>query len=72
MCVFVLRPLLLLYKWRRRWASSCEYKTNQAEFTDWMSFLLVNLMEEISPNTKELSANTKAFDQHGNTEKKMI
>ena len=29
----------------------------QADFTDWMSFLSSNLIEEISPNPEALSAN---------------
>ena len=32
--------------------------TDQADLTDWMSFLPSNLMEEISPNTEALNANS--------------
>ena len=39
MCAFILRPLLLLYKWIRTRALSSEYKTDRADFTDWISFL---------------------------------
>ena len=34
------------------------YKSDRADFSDWMTFLPSNLMEEISPNTEALSANT--------------
>ena len=37
---------------------SCKCKTKKAYFTGWMSFLPRNLMEEISPNSEILSANT--------------
>ena len=49
-------------------SSAC--KTDQADFTYWMSFLQFNLMEEISPTTESLSVNS--FHQHGNAEKTMI
>ena len=42
----------------RTWAFSSECKTDQSDFTDWMNFLLSNLMEEISPNPEALNANT--------------
>ena len=40
------------------WALSPECKTDQAHFTDWMSFLQSNLMEEIGPNPELLTTNT--------------
>ena len=42
--------------WMRTLSSA--RKTDQANFTDWMSILPSNLMEEISPNTAALRANT--------------
>ena len=42
-------------------------KTDPSDFTDWMSFLSSNLMEEIRPKTEALGANT--FHQHGKDEK---
>ena len=33
-------------------------KTDQVDFTDWLSFLPFKIMEEISTNTEALSANT--------------
>ena len=39
---FVLRPLFP-YGGGRTWALSSVYKTDQAEFTDWMPFLPSNL-----------------------------
>ena len=35
--------------------SALSAKIDQADFTDWMSFLLSNLMEEISPNPVKIS-----------------
>ena len=61
MFVFVLHPLLFLYKKGRARAliSGCE--TNQGDFTIWIYFLPSNLIEEISPNTEGLSENTSAW-----------
>ena len=42
--------------WMRTLSSA--RKTDQANFTDWMSILPSNLTEEISPNTEALRANT--------------
>ena len=39
-------------------ALSSTFKTDQADFTDWMSFLPSNFIEEISSNTEALNANT--------------
>ena len=50
-CVFVLRLLLFPYRGGRTRALSSAYKSDQVDFTDWMSFLTSNLMEEIGPNT---------------------
>ena len=57
-CLHVLRSLLLPTIRGRTWALSSECKTDQAHFTDWMSFLQSNLMEEIGPNPEHLSTNT--------------
>ena len=50
-CVFVLRPVLLSYRGDRTRAISSACKSDQADFTDWMSFLTSNPMEGISPNS---------------------
>ena len=42
----------------------------KVDFTDWMSFLLSHLMEEISPNQKFSVKTSEAFHQHGIAEKK--
>ena len=42
----------------KTFALSSEYKTTQAEFKDWMSFLTFNIMEEINLNPESLNANT--------------
>ena len=42
--------------------SALNAKIDQADFTNWMSFLLSNLMEEISPNPlKSLNKFLKTF-----------
>ena len=56
-CVFVSRPLLFPYRGGRMQALSIACKTDQDEFTDWMSILPSNLMEEISPDAKPLNIN---------------
>ena len=56
--VFALRPLLFLYRGGRSRALSSACKSDQVDFTDWMSFLTPNLMEEIILNTEALNANT--------------
>ena len=57
-CVFVLYPLINLYKEGRKQASSFASKTGQADFRNWVFFLPSNLMDEISLNTEALSAIT--------------
>ena len=57
-CVFVLRPLLFPNIEGRARALSSACKTDQDDFTDMVSFLTSYLIEEISPNTQALSANT--------------
>ena len=62
MCVFVLRPSLFPSASRgdggRARALSFECKTNQFDFTDWMSSFPYNLMVEISTNPEVLNAVT--------------
>ena len=57
---YVLLLCLLLCPPRRgrMQALSSEFKIDQADFIYWMSFLPSNLIKEISPNPKALSANT--------------
>ena len=57
-CVHVLRSLLYPTIRGRMCALSSECKTDQAHFTDWMSFLQSNFMEEIGPNPELLNTNT--------------
>ena len=61
MFVFVLHPLLFLYKKGRARALISECETNQGDFTIWIYFLPSNLIEEISPNTEGLSENASAW-----------
>ena len=56
MCVF-LRPLLFPHRVGRAWALISKYKTDQADFTDWM-FLPSDLREEISHYKETFSAKT--------------
>ena len=56
-CVFVLHPLVWPYRRSETRVLSSVSKTDQANFTDWMSWS--NLMEKISTNTDALSANTQ-------------
>ena len=58
-CVFVLH-LLLPYRGSGTRALRSACKTDQADITDWISFLPSKLMEEISSNTEALIANTKS------------
>ena len=57
-CGLLLYPLLFSSRECRKWALSSECKTDQNDLTDWMYFLLSNLMEETNPNAKVLNANT--------------
>ena len=50
--------LLYLTRRGRTWILSSDCKTDQADFTDWMSFLTCDPMEEIPPNPEALSTNT--------------
>ena len=49
--------------------SAC--KTDQADFTDWMSFLTSNLIKEIN-STEALSKNISVFHQNGEAGKTLI
>ena len=40
------------------WVLSSKCKTDQDYFTDWISFLQSNLMEDIGPNPELLTTNT--------------
>ena len=60
-CALVLHSLLLPSREGRAQAISSECKINQSDCTDWISFLSSNLMEEISPNSEALSANTQSL-----------
>ena len=61
LCVYNLRPSLFpSWGGRARFLSS-ECKTGQADFTDWISFLPTNFIEETSPNPDDLNANTSSF-----------
>ena len=70
--VFILHPLLFPSGGGRKWALSSEYKIDQVNFTDWMSFLTSNkkwkatLIQKLSPQIP------KAFLQHGGAEKAKI
>ena len=56
--MFVLRPVLFSKRGGSRWALTSRYKTDRADFTDWMYVLPHKLMEEINHNTEALSTNT--------------
>ena len=58
MCVFILRSFLFSSRGGRAWALISGFKTDRADFTDWMSFLPSNLAEEISSYPEALSKNT--------------
>ena len=49
-----LSPLLFPFRGGRPGALSSAYKADCADFTDWMSLLPSNIMEEISPQRKYL------------------
>ena len=53
-------------------ALTSAYKTDQADFTDWISFVPSNLTEEISPNKEASTQIPKVFHQHEKSEKKMM
>ena len=55
--VFILRPLLSPPIVGRVWALSSKYRTDQAGLTDWMTFLPFGLIEDISPDEENFSAN---------------
>ena len=56
--------IISLYKGRMR-ALSSECRGEGADFTNWMTFLPSDLVEEISPNPEALSGNVKVFHQDG-------
>lgn len=56
--VFVLHPLFFLTKSGTMWALSCECKIDPADFTESMTFLSPNFVDENSPNSEGLSTNT--------------
>ena len=56
--MFVLHPLLLPLREGRARTLSSEIQAGQDYFTDWMSFLPSNLIEEIIPNPEAVSENT--------------
>ena len=56
-CVHVIHSLLFPSRRGRTLALNSECKTDQPDFTDWLSFLQSILME-ISPNPEPLSKNT--------------
>lgn len=55
-CVFVLRPLSFPTWGNREWAVNSEYKIDQADITEWISFLPSTFMEEVSPDLEATSA----------------
>ena len=58
MCLFVLHSSLLPHSGGRTKALISACKIDQADFTDWVSILPSNLVEEISLNTEVLGTNT--------------
>ena len=50
--------IMYVYRRNRTCALSSKCKTDQAHFTDWISFLQSNLMEEIGPNPELLTTIT--------------
>ena len=50
--MLISRPLLFPSKGGRGRAFSTECQIDQANFTDWMSFLSSNFMDDISPNSQ--------------------
>ena len=63
------RSLLFLSRKGRTWALNSECKIDYADFTDWLSFLTSNIIEENNPNLDALSAKLYSFNRHGITEK---
>ena len=59
--VFVLRLLLSPSSGGRTQPLSSGCKTDKADFTDWVSSLPSNFMEEISPNPEALNANAQSL-----------
>ena len=55
-CVFVLDLLLLFFSGGRTLALTFEWKTEYADFTDWMSFLPTSLVEKVISNPEHLSS----------------
>ena len=49
---------IIPYRGGRVRALSSVYKTDQVDFTSWISFLPSNHLEEISPNPEALNVNT--------------
>ena len=49
----------------RKGSISPEYKTVQAHFTDWISFLPSDPKDKINPNLEASAQIPKAFNQHG-------
>ena len=45
-------------QWGQVAGLSFAFQTDRADFTDWIFFQSSNIMEDISPNTEKLSANT--------------
>ena len=62
--MFVSRSLLFPHRGGRTEALSSACKIDQADFTDWMSFLTSNFIKEINP-AETLSKNTSDFHQNG-------
>ena len=56
-CLYVF-VFVITRRGARSRALSFECKIEQADFTDWKSFLTCNFTDEISPNSDTLSANT--------------
>lgn len=55
MCVLLLNPLLISSTWGVVQVLSSAWKINQADFTEWMSFLSSNSVDEFSPTPEALS-----------------
>ena len=64
MCLFVLGLLLFPSRGGRVLNVSFESKIGQADFTDWMSFLPSNPMEEIALIQNPLTQIPKTFYQY--------
>ena len=75
MCLFYIIYYFLVIiqlKRGRTQALSSTYKTDQAAFTDWMSFLPSNLIRKSALIQKSFMQLPKAFHQHGKAEKTTI